>query len=114
MPNFVNSYQYASLLNEQSYENYWIQHARDADVHTWNDFAPNAMPTGSKDATIYYSPEDLKYYQNAHTPTLNGQTNPYYDPYGHPDQDWKKQIFNKICAANPGTMPIYTGGTESA
>lgn len=112
MPNFVNSYQYATLLNEQSYENYWIQHSRDADVKTWNDFATKRDANWIKDATIYYSPEDLKYYQNAHTPTINGQANPYYDPYGHPDQDWKKQIFNKFAPQTQVNANI-TGGTKA-
>jgi TonB-linked SusC/RagA family outer membrane protein len=113
MPNFVNSYQYATLLNEQSYENYWVQHSRDADVKTWDDFAAKRDANWIKDATIYYSPEDLKYYQNAHTPTINGKTNPYYDPYGHPDQDWKKQIFNKFAPQTQVNANI-TGGTKSA
>lgn len=112
MPNFVNSYQYASLLNEQSYENYWIQHSRDADIKTWNDFAQKRDANWVKEATIYYSPEDLKYYQNAHTPTVNGKPNPYYDPYGHPDQDWKKQIFNKFTPQTQYNVNI-TGGTPS-
>ncbi|WP_413666617.1 TonB-dependent receptor [Mucilaginibacter sp. Mucisp86] len=112
MPNFVNSYQYATLLNEQSYENYWIQHSRDADVKTWNDFVTKRDANWIKDATIYYSPEDLKYYQNAHTPTINGQANPYYDPYGHPDQDWKKQIFNKFAPQTQVNANI-TGGTKA-
>lgn len=112
MPNFVNSYQYATLLNEQSYETYWIQHSRDADVHTWSDFVTKRDANWVKDATIYYSPEDLKYYQNAHTPTINGQKNPYYDPYGHPDQDWKKQIFNKFAPQTQVNANI-TGGTKA-
>lgn len=112
MPNFVNSFQYATLLNEQSYENYWIQHSRDADVKTWSDFVTKRDANWIKDATIYYSPEDLKYYQNAHTPTLNGQPNPYYDPYGHPDQDWKKQIFNKFAPQTQVNANI-TGGTKA-
>nr|WP_255486904.1 TonB-dependent receptor [Mucilaginibacter sp. SP1R1]MBB6149920.1 TonB-linked SusC/RagA family outer membrane protein [Mucilaginibacter sp. SP1R1] len=112
MPNFVNSYQYASLLNEQSYENYWIQHAKDPDITSWADFAAKRDANWVKEATIYYSPEDLKYYQNAHTPLVNGKANPYYDPYGHPDQDWKKQIFNKFTPQTQYNANI-TGGTES-
>jgi TonB-linked SusC/RagA family outer membrane protein len=112
MPDFVNSYQYASLLNEQSYENYWIQHSKDADISTWNQFAQKRDANWIKEATLYYSPEDLKYYQNAHTPTVNGQPNPYYDPYGHPDQDWKKQIFKNFAPQSQYNANI-TGGTES-
>lgn len=112
MPDFVNSYQYASLLNEQSYENYWIQHAKDADINTWADFAQKRDANWVKEATIYYSPQDLKYYQNARTPLVNGKANPYYDPYGHPDQDWKKQIFNKFAPQTQYNANI-TGGTES-
>ena len=112
MPDFVNSYQYASLLNEQSYENYWIQHANDADIHTWSDFASKRDANWIKEAVLYYSPEDLRYYQNAHTPLVNGKTNPYYDPYGHPDQDWKKQMFKKFTPQTQFNANI-TGGTES-
>ena len=113
MPDFVNSYQYALLLNERSYENYWVQHSKDADIVTWNDFVQKRDANWIKEAAIYYSPEDLKYYQNAHTPTLsNGQTNPYYDPYGHPDQDWKKQIFKNFAPQTQYNANI-NGGTES-
>lgn len=112
MPSYVNSYQYATLLNEQSYENYWIQHAKDADIHTWSDFVTKRDAHWTKDATIYYSPTDLKFYQNAHTPTVNGKTNPYYDPYGHPDQNWTKQLFKKFSPQSQFNANI-TGGTKS-
>ena len=34
---FANSYQYATLLNEQAMENYWVKHANDADIKTWDE-----------------------------------------------------------------------------
>nr|WP_294899444.1 TonB-dependent receptor [uncultured Pedobacter sp.] len=113
MPNFVNSFQFASLLNEQSFETYWINHSKDADIVTWNDFVKKRDNNWIKESTLYYSPEDLKYYQNAHTPTLgNGQKNPYYDPYFHPDQNWSDQIFKKFAPQTQANANI-SGGTES-
>ncbi|HTN19359.1 MAG TPA: TonB-dependent receptor [Pelobium sp.] len=113
MPNFVNSFQFASLLNEQSFETYWINHAKDADIVTWNDFVKKRDNNWIKESTLYYSPEDLKYYENANTPTLaNGQKNPYYDPYFHPDQNWSDQIFRKF-APQTQVNANLSGGTEA-
>ncbi len=113
MPDFVNSFQFASLLNEQSFQTYWINHSKDADILTWNDFVKKRDNNWIKEATLYYSPEDLKYYQNAHTPTLaNGQTNPYYDPYFHPDQNWSDQIFKDFAPQTQVNANI-SGGTEA-
>ena len=113
MPKFVNSFQYASLLNEQSFENYWINHSRDADIVTWSDFEKKRDNNWIKEATLYFSPEDLKFYQNAHTPTLdNGQKNPYYDPYFHPDQNWTDQIFKKFAPQTQVNANI-NGGTDA-
>lgn len=108
LPKFVNSYQYATLKNEQSFESYWIEHAKDADIKTWADFVQK------RDAnwTPQYSEEDLKYYQNAHTPKLaDGTANPYYDPYFHPDQDWQSQIFKKFAQQTQANVNIQ-GGTS--
>jgi TonB-linked SusC/RagA family outer membrane protein len=113
MPNFVNSYQFATLLNEQSFQTYWINHSKDADIVTWNDFTKKRDDNWIKEASLYWSPEDLKYYENAHTPTLaNGQKNPYYDPYFHPDQNRTNQIFKKF-APQTQVNANMSGGTEA-
>ncbi|MBN9298019.1 MAG: TonB-dependent receptor [Filimonas sp.] len=112
MPKYVNSYQYATLRNEQVFETYWQQHANDADVlgqaDGWSKFV-------SKRNTGYvpqFSAEDLKYYQNAHTPKLaDGSANPYYDPYFHPDQDWQAQIYKKSAPQTQANVNI-SGGTK--
>lgn len=112
IPRFVNSYEYASLLNEQSFETYWINHANDADIKTWDDFVRKRNRNWKQEANIYYSDEDLKYYKNAHTPKLaDGRTNPYYDPYFHPDVDWVDQIFKKFTQMSQANANIK-GGTK--
>ncbi|WP_158639512.1 SusC/RagA family TonB-linked outer membrane protein [Arachidicoccus ginsenosidivorans] len=112
IPKFVNSYEYATLLNEQSFETYWINHANDADIHSWDDFVQKRNANWKKEANIYYSDEDLNYYKNAHTPKLpGGQTNPYYDPYFHPDVNWVDQIFKKSTQMSQANANIK-GGTK--
>lgn len=111
MPNFVNSFQYATLQDEKAFETYWINHAKDADVKTWDDFTKKREDNWQKEATLYYSPEDLKYFENAHTPTLaDGSQNPYYDPYFHPDVDWKKQMFKRYAPQTQANVNINGGG----
>lgn len=113
MPDFVNSYEYASLQNELSFENYWINHAKDADIHTWSDFVTKRDQNWVKEAVLYYTPQDLLYYQNANKPKLaDGSVNPNYDPYFHPDQEWKSQIFKKYALQSQFNTNI-TGGTNS-
>ena len=113
LPKFVNSFDYATLQNEKSYETYWINHAKDADINTWADFVAKRDANWKKEAAHYYSDDDLLKYKNAHTPLLdNGQTNPYYDPYFHPDTDWQSQIFKKRSSQTQVNLNI-NGGTES-
>ncbi len=112
MPNFVNSYQYATLQNELSFENYWVNHSRDAGINTWDDFVKKRDTSWIREAVLYFSPQDLLAFQNAHTPTLNGQPNPNYDPYFHPDQEWKSQIFKKYAQQSQFNTNI-SGGTNS-
>lgn len=112
MPDFVGAYDYATLKNEQSFQTYWVNHAKDADIKTWDDFVKKREANWVKEANTYFSPEDLKYFQNAHTPTIDGKTNPYYDPYFHPDVDWKSQIFKKYAQQHQVNTNI-TGGTNS-
>ncbi len=48
LPRFVNSYEYATLLNEQALGDYWVKHAKDPDIRTWEDFIRKRMPTGAR------------------------------------------------------------------
>lgn len=111
-PKYVNSFQYATLRNEQIWETYWQQHANDADVANRADGWANFVAKRKTGYTPQYSDEDLKYYQNAHTPKLaDGSPNPYYDPYFHPDQDWQSQIYKKRAPQVQANVNI-TGGTK--
>lgn len=112
MPKYVNSVQYATLRNEQVWEKYWQDHANDPDVanqvNGWGNFVAKRN-TGYQPL---HSDEDIKYYQNAHTPKLaDGSVNPYYDPYFHPDQDWQSQIYKKSTPQTQANVNI-TGGTK--
>ncbi|MFT3822590.1 MAG: TonB-dependent receptor [Chitinophagaceae bacterium] len=112
MPNYVNSVQYATLRNEQIYETWWQQHANDADVANqtggWGVFEAKR----NAGYVPQYSNEDIKYYQNAHTPKLaDGSNNPYYDPYFHPDQNWQSQIYKKRAPQTQANVNI-TGGSK--
>jgi TonB-linked SusC/RagA family outer membrane protein len=112
MPDYVNSYQYATLRNEQAFQTYWQQHANDGDVlgqaDGWAKFTEKRR-TGYVPA---WSDEDLKYFQNAHTPKLSdGSPNPYYDPYFHPDEDWQSQIYKKRAPQTQANVNV-TGGTK--
>jgi TonB-linked SusC/RagA family outer membrane protein len=112
LPEYVNSYQYATLRNEQVFENYWQQHANDADVANQPDGWTKFVAKRNTGYVPLHSAEDLKYYQNAHTPKLaDGSTNPYYDPYFHPDQDWQSQIYKKNTPQTQANVNI-TGGTK--
>lgn len=118
-PKYVNSFQYATLRNEQVLETYWQQHANDADVanqdNGWSNFV--AKRSGNVSGVPGYTPQfnddALKYYQNAHTPKLaDGSVNPWYDPYFHPDQDWQAQIYKKSAPQTQANVNI-TGGVKS-
>jgi len=112
MPNYVNSYQYATLRNEQIFETYWQQHANDADVAGQADGWAKFVDKRKTGYAPQYSDEDLKYYQNAHTPKMpDGSNNPYYDPYFHPDQDWQKQIYKDIAPQTQANVNV-SGGTK--
>jgi len=113
MPDFVNSYEYATLQNELAYQSYWINHANDADITSWADFVQKRDENWQKEAVLLFSEEDLKYYANANKPKLeNGQPNPYYDPYFHPDQNWKDQVFKKYAPQSQFNANV-SGGTNS-
>jgi TonB-dependent SusC/RagA subfamily outer membrane receptor len=70
LPKYVNSYQYATLRNEQIFETYWQQHANDPDVLNQADGWAKFVDKRNTGYVPKYTDEDLKYYQNAHTPTL--------------------------------------------
>ncbi|WP_231634907.1 TonB-dependent receptor [Pedobacter sp. PACM 27299] len=111
-PKFVNSFEYASLMNEKSFQQYWINHAKDADISTWDDFMKKRDANWIKEAPNYYSEEELLYYKNSKIPKLaNGEKNPYYDPYFHPDVDWREQLFKKSAMQSQFNVNVG-GGTE--
>ena len=112
LPPFANSSQYATITNEQAMENYWVNHANDADTKTWGDFVAKRSANWRTDGSLTFSDDDLKYFQNAHTPKLpNGQVNPWYDPYFHPDTDWKDKLFKKNTSTSQINANI-SGGTK--
>lgn len=109
---FANSYQYATVINEQAMENYWVKHANDPDVTTWDDFIAKRDANWRTDGSLTFTDDDLKYFQNAHTPKLpGGQANPWYDPFFHPDTDWKDKLFKKSTPTTQVNTNI-TGGTK--
>ncbi|HEU0227775.1 MAG TPA: TonB-dependent receptor [Arachidicoccus soli] len=112
VPSFANSYDYATLINEKAKENYWVNHANDPDITTWDQFLQKRDANWTNDGSLTYSADDLKYFQNAHTPKLaNGQPNPLYDPYFHPDVDWKQKLFKKYAPMVQGNANI-SGGSK--
>ena len=112
-PTFVNSYEYATLQNEKSFQLYWINHAKDADITTWNDFLVKRENNWVKEAGVYYTPEELLYYKNANVPTLgDGSKNPYYNPYFYPDVDWSDKILKKYAPQSQANVNL-SGGTQS-
>lgn len=111
LPRFVNSYEYATLLNEQALGDYWVKHAKDPDIKTWEDFVRKRDANWRSDGAINFSDNDLRYFQNAHTPTLaNGERNPWYDPYFHPDTDWKKMLFRDATSTSQANVNMRGGG----
>lgn len=112
MPKYVNSYQYATLRNEQIFETYWQQHANDPDVVNQPNGWGNFVAKRNTGYSPQFSNEDLKYFQNAHTPKLSdGSPNPYYDPYFHPDQDWQSQIYKNSTPQTQANVNV-SGGTK--
>jgi TonB-linked SusC/RagA family outer membrane protein len=112
LPEYVNSYQYAILRNEQVAQVYWQDHAMDADVFNQADGWAKFVAKRNSNMAPQYTAEDLKYFQNAHTPkSADGSANPYYDPYFHPDQDWQSQIFKSLARQSQVNINI-TGGTK--
>ncbi len=110
-PSFANSYDYATVINERAMQEYWIKHAKDPDIHTWDDFVAKRDANWRNDGSLNFTDNDLKYFQNAHTPTLaNGQRNPWYDPYFHPSTDWVDKLFKKYTPTTQANVNV-SGGT---
>ncbi|MDP4210812.1 MAG: TonB-dependent receptor [Bacteroidota bacterium] len=111
-PRFANAYEWTSLKNEQGIETYWRNHGKDASITDWATFVTQRDANWRSEAVYNYTDQDLLYYKNAHTPTLaDGTANPNYDPYFHPDTDWKNQIFKKYCSQSKVNVNI-NGGTD--
>jgi TonB-linked SusC/RagA family outer membrane protein len=109
MPQYLGAYDWASLKNEEAYASYWNKHAKDAGL-TWDTFIANRETDWRSEAAFQYSDEDLLYYQNARTPKLaDGSTNPYYDPYFHPDTDWQDLIFKDFTTQSQYNVNIRGG-----
>jgi TonB-linked SusC/RagA family outer membrane protein len=84
----------------------------DADVFNQADGWAKFVAKRNSNMASQYTAEDLKYFQNAHTPkSADGSANPYYDPYFHPDQDWQSQIFKSLARQSQVNINI-TGGTK--
>jgi TonB-linked SusC/RagA family outer membrane protein len=112
LPKYVNAYQYATLRNEQMWETQWQQLANDPDVAGQADGWAKFEQKRNAAYKPTYSDEALKYYQNAHTPTLaDGSRNPYYSPYFYPDQNWQDQIYKNYAPQTQANVNM-TGGTK--
>lgn len=112
LPKFLGAYDWASLKNEQAYQEYWINHANDSGL-TWDQFTGNREANWRKEASLSYTDEDLKYFQNANTPKLSdGSANPYYDPYFHPDTDWQSMIFKKSSRQSQYNVNVEGGSDQ--
>jgi len=111
-PAFANSYDYATIINERAMEEYWVKHAKDADVHSWDEFVAKRDANWRNDGSLTFTDNDLKYFQNANTPQLaNGQTNPWYDPYLHPNTNWVNKLFKKYTPTSQVNANV-SGGTR--
>lgn len=110
-PSFAGSYDYAKVINERAMEQYWVNHANDGDIHSWDDFVAKRDANWRNDGSLTFTDADLTYFQNANTPKLaNGQPNPWYDPYFHPNTDWVDKIFKKYTPMSQANVNIK-GGT---
>jgi TonB-linked SusC/RagA family outer membrane protein len=110
-PSFANSYDYATVINERAMQEYWVKHAKDPDIHTWDDFVAKRDANWRNDGSLNFTDNDLKYFQNADKPTLtDGQPNPWYDPYFHPNTNWVDKLFKKYTSMSQANVNV-SGGT---
>ncbi len=109
-PSFANSYDYATVVNERAMQEYWIKHAKDPDIHTWDDFVAKRDANWRNDGSLSFTDNDLKFFQNANTPKLaNGESNPWYDPYFHPSTDWVDKLFKKYTPISQTNVNVSGG-----
>lgn len=109
LPEFVNAYDWCSLFNEKSEQEYWINHANEfiGSATGWNDFVAqrdamygtSGLTNWQNEATRYTSDEELAHYKN------------HDDPYFYPDTDWQSMIFKKASRQSQYNVNI-DGGTE--
>ncbi len=113
MPEFLGAYEWASLKNEQAYQQYWNNHANDPGL-SWDQFVTNREANWFNETTgPKFTEDELRYFKNANTPRLDdGSTNPYYSPYLYPDTDWQSMIFKRFSRQSQYNLNI-TGGTNS-
>ena len=54
-PSFANSYDYATVVNERAMQEYWIKHAKDPDIHTWDDFVAKRDANWRNDGSLCFT-----------------------------------------------------------
>lgn len=110
LPAFADSYDYATVMNEQAFEDYWVKNGKN--YNNWDDFVAARDANWRTAGSINFTDDDLKYYQNADKPKLaNGESNPWYDPYFHPNTNWKDKLFKKYAPMSQANVNI-NGGTK--
>ena len=112
-PKMMDGYDYALGTNWQLKDSYWGNHAKDADINSWDKFLAKRDANWIFDgAAMYWTPDQLRYLQNANTPKLaDGTRNPWYDPILYPDQDWQKLLFKKYALKTNYNLSL-NGGTD--
>ena len=112
-PKMMDGYNYSLGTNWQLKDSYWGNHAKDADINSWDKFLAKRDFNWITDGlTQYWTPDQLRYLQNANTPKLaDGTRNPWYDPILYPDQDWQKILFKKYALKTTYNFSL-NGGTD--
>ncbi len=105
LPKYLGAYDWTSLFNEKSYEQYWIKHANDGWA-SWDEFAASRDANWKSEATRYTSDEALQYYKNANNPKSE-----YYNPYFYPNTDWQSMIFKNSSRQSQYNVNVE-GGTD--
>ncbi|WP_217642889.1 TonB-dependent receptor [Draconibacterium orientale] len=105
LPEYLDAYDWTSLFNEKSYQDYWRKHGNDG-WDSWAEFAESREANWISEASRYTSDEELMYYKNANNPQSE-----YYNPYFYPNTDWQSQIFRKSSRQSQYNVNVE-GGTE--
>lgn len=105
LPKYLDSYDWTSLFNEKSHQEYWIKHANDG-WSSWSEFESSREANWKSEATRYTTDEELLYYQNANNPQSE-----YYNPYFYPSTDWQSEIFRKSSRQSQYNVNVE-GGTD--